>query len=256
MRLAYDGSAFQGWQAQPHGPSVQGALEDALRTITRQPVKVYGSGRTDAGVHALGQVANFRLPPGRDLRRLRNQLNGLLKPHVSVMAIVPVAADFHARHKARGKVYRYRLHNRPYPPVFGLQRTWWLKLPLDVEAMRAAAARLLGEHDFSAFRARHCEAPNPVRTLHRLDVTPCDEPDCSLALELEASGFLQHMARILAGTLVEVGLGRLTPDAVAAVLASRRREQAAATAPPGGLHLLRVHYDLEAYPELRALAQP
>ncbi len=255
MRLAYDGSSFQGWQVQPHGPSIQGRLEEALRILARRPVKVYGSGRTDAGVHALGQVANFRLPPGQDLRKLRASLNGLAGPFISVQAVVPIAADFHARHSARGKRYRYQLYNRPYPPLFAPQCTWWLRQPLDVAAMRAAAAPLLGEHDFSAFRARACEALHPVRTLRRLDVLPAAAPDCTLAIELEANGFLQHMARILTGTLVEVGLGRLAPEEVPRILASRQRERAPATAPPGGLHLLHVEYDLERFPELRAFEE-
>jgi tRNA pseudouridine38-40 synthase len=253
--LAYDGSAYQGWQVQPHAASIQGRMEEALRTITRRSVKVYGSGRTDAGVHALGQVANFHLPPGRDLHKLRASLNGLLGAAIVVKAIVPVAEGFHARHSARGKHYRYQLFNRPYPPVFGRQRAWLIKQPLDAAAMREAAAHLPGEHDFSAFRARHCEAASPVRTLHRLEVRPCEAPDCTLAIELEASGFLQHMARILTGTLVEVGLGRLAPAAVAEILASRQRGQAPATAPPGGLHLVRVCYDLQAFPELRAFEE-
>jgi tRNA pseudouridine38-40 synthase len=255
MLLAYDGSAFQGWQVQLHGPSVQGSLEAAFQTITRQAVAVAGSGRTDAGVHALDQVASFRLPPGHELRKLRASLNGLLGPAISVKAIVPVAEGFHARHSARGKLYRYHLFNRPYPPVFGRQRCWWIKRPLDVAAMRAAAAPLLGEHDFSAFRAKGCEAPHPVRTLLRLEVLPREERDCTLSIELEGSGFLRHMARILTGTLVEAGLGRLTPADAAAILAGRSRERAPATAPARGLHLVRVHYDLDAFPELRGLQE-
>ncbi|HKI97360.1 MAG TPA: tRNA pseudouridine(38-40) synthase TruA [bacterium] len=255
LLLAYNGSGYQGWQIQPHGPSVQGALEDALHTITRRTVKVYGSGRTDAGVHALNQVANVRLPPGQDLHKLRASLNGLLGPSVSVKAVVPVAERFHARHSARGKHYRYQLFNRPFPPVFGRHRAWWIKLPLDVPAMRAAAAHLIGEHDFSAFRAKQCAARHPVRTLHRLELLERDWPGCTLSIELEANGFLQHMARIVTGTLVEVGLGKLPPEAVERILAGRQREQAPATAPPGGLHLLRVYYDLAEFPELRAFTE-
>lgn len=259
MRVAYDGSGYQGWQVQPHGPSIQGRLEEALRTLTHRQVKVYGSGRTDAGVHALGQVANFRMPcpPGKgpdaiDLHKLRGNLNGLAGPEIGVRAVVAVPEDFHARHSARGKVYRYQVFNRPYPPVFGRHRAWWVRQPLDVDAMRRAAGPLLGEHDFSAFRAAQCAARSPVRTLRRLEVTAPDGPECTLDIELDATGFLQHMARILAGTLVEVGLGRLAPEAVGALLEGRRREDAPATAPPGGLHLVRVEYDLAAFPTLRA----
>ncbi len=252
MLLAYDGSHFQGWQIQHHGPTVQGRLERALKTITGQEVRAYGSGRTDAGVHALNQVANFRLPAGRDLHKLRANLNGLVGTAISVKAIIPVQADFHARHRALGKHYRYQFFNRPYPPAFGRQRVWWIKLPLDLGAMSAAASHLIGEHDFSAFRAKQCEATHAVRTLQRLEVRPVDAAECTLHIDLEATAFLQHMARIITGTLVDVGLGKLAADAIPAILASRRREHASATAPAAGLHLVRVHYDEAAYPELKA----
>jgi tRNA pseudouridine38-40 synthase len=252
MLLAYDGSTTQGWQIQRNGPSVQGRLEEALRIITRYPAQVHGSGRTDSGVHALGQVASFRVPPGLTPHLLRARLNGLVGPEIVVKAIVPVPADFHARHRARGKLYRYRLFNCAHPPVFARTHCWWLRRPLALDAMRAAAAHLVGEHDFSAFRAKDCAAPHAVRTLRRLDLLEHDEPDCTLSIELEATGFLQHMARILTGTLVQVGQGKLASEAVPALLAGRRRMDVPATAPPGGLHLVRVDYDLDAYPTLRA----
>jgi tRNA pseudouridine38-40 synthase len=255
LLLAYDGSLFQGWQVQRHGESVQGRLEEALRVVTRHPARVSGSGRTDAGVHALNQVANVFLPGGLSLRKLQAGLNGLLAPGIAVKAIVPVPPSFHARHRALGKHYRYQIFNRPYPPVFGRQRSWWIKTPLDVAAMQAGARHLLGEHDFSTFRASGCEAPHAVRTLTRLETTRADTPEATLHIDLEANGFLQHMARILTGTLVAVGLGRLAPDDLPAILASRARERADATAPARGLHLIRVRYDLEAFPELRAFAE-
>lgn len=251
LLLGYDGSRFLGWQVQQQGETVQGRLEAGLETILRRQVKVFGSGRTDAGVHALNQVANVFLPPGQDLRRLRASLNGLAGPAISVKAIVPVSASFHARHRAKGKHYQYRIFNRPYPPVFGRERCWWLKAPLQMDAMREAAAHLLGTHDFTAFRASHCGAPHPVRTLRRLEIAACEDPGCTLTLDLEADAFLQHMARIITGTLVAVGQGKLEPERLAAILAGQRREEAHATAPPVGLHLMGVRYDLEEYPELR-----
>lgn len=257
MLLAYDGSRFHGWQIQHDSISVQGRLEAALHTLTRHPVKVYGSGRTDGGVHALNQVAHFTLPEPRALDKLRGGLNALAGPGVAVKRLVEVPASFHARHSATGKVYRYHIHARPWPPVFAPHRCWWVRAPLDVAAMRRAAAPLLGTHDFSAFRASECAAPSPVRTLRRLalDEAPGDA-EGGLRLELEATGFLQHMARILTGTLVAVGRGRLAPADVEAVLAGRERERAGATAPGRGLHLVRVHYDLVAFPELRPLLEP
>lgn len=259
--LAYDGSGFQGWQIQPHGETVQGRLEAALRTMARQDLKVYGSGRTDAGVHALNQVANFHLPPearplGPDLHTLRASLNALAGPHISVKGLAPVPAHFHARHRARGKWYRYQVYNRPYPPVFGRQRTLWLRHALDVDAMRAAAAHLLGEHDFSAFRAIGCEARHPVRELRRLALSVGEWSDATLRIDIEASAFLQHMARIIVGTLIAVGQGRLAADEMPGLLQSRRRELAGSTVPGAGLHLMRVYYDLDEFPELAPLLDP
>jgi len=251
--IAYDGGPFMGWQVQPHGPTVQGRLEEALRVLTRRPTTLYGSGRTDAGVHAYNQVANAWLPAGQDLGKLRAGLNGLAGPDISVKALAWADPEFHARHSAQGKCYRYLVFNRPYPPLFERTRCWWVRPPLDVEAMRAAAARLLGEHDFSAFRAKDCAAASPVRRMRAITLSLAGPPEEALRVDLEASGFLQHMARIVVGTLVAVGLGKLTADDVAAILAGRRREGAAATAPPQGLHLLRVDYDQKRFPELRAL---
>jgi tRNA pseudouridine38-40 synthase len=253
LALAYDGSPFQGWQIQPHGPTVQGRLEEALAVVCRRPVRVTGSGRTDTGVHALNQIAHAHLPVPLDLWRLRQQLNGLAGPHIVVRQIVPVDIAFHARHSARGKIYRYLIQNRPYPSAFARQRNWWLRAPLDVSAMGAAAAHLLGEHDFSAFRAKDCEALSPVRRMWRIDLAQGEQEDSTLRIELEASGFLQHMARIIVGTLVAVGQGRATPDEVAGILAARQRERAYATAPAQGLHMVNVRYDLAQFPELQAL---
>lgn len=250
MLVAYDGSPFQGWQIQPHGPTVQSKLEDALGVIFRQPVKVYGSGRTDTGVHALGQVAHFLAPAQQDLRKLQFSLNSLAAPSISVKALVPVSDDFHARHDATGKTYRYHIFNRPYPPVFGRQRCWWFRNPLNVPAMAEAAQALVGKHDFSAFRAISCAAKSPIRDIRSLRISEGEHSGSTVRIEIEASGFLQHMARIIAGTLTAVGLGRVAPGAMAGILAGREREAAEQTAPGRGLHLLRVEYDLEAYPQL------
>ncbi|MDH5750876.1 MAG: tRNA pseudouridine(38-40) synthase TruA [Deltaproteobacteria bacterium] len=241
--IAYEGGPFMGWQVQPHGESVQGQLEQALATITRLRVGVVGAGRTDSGVHALGQVANIRLPAGTDQLALLKSLNGLLAPHISVRGIIPVEWGFHARHSARGKVYRYHIQNKVYPAAFSRDHSWWLKSALDVSAMRAGAEHLLGTHDFSSFRARHCEAPTTVRTLSRIELTEGDWPDSTLRLEIEGNAFLQHMVRIITGTLVAVGKGRLAPDGVRGILESCSRDAAFATAPARGLHLLKVFYD-------------
>ncbi len=251
--IAYDGTPFQGWQFQPHAPTVQGRLEEALRIAVRRHVDLFGSGRTDTGVHALAQVANAWVPAETDLRKLQGSLNGLGGPEIGVAAIGWAAPEFHARHSAVGKCYRYRIHNRPAPPVLARRQCWWVRRPLDLDAMRAAAERLLGTHDFSSFRAKDCAAVTPVRELRAIRIAAGAEPEAALNIEFEASGFLQHMARILTGTLVAVGSGDLTPEEVAAILAARRRERAAMTAPGQGLHLLRVDYDPARFPEVRAL---
>lgn len=251
MLLAYDGNLFQGWQVQPHGPSVQAKLEEALAVIFREPVKVHGSGRTDTGVHALGQVANFFAPDNRGLRKLQTSLNALCAPAISVKEIAPVSSDFNARHSAAGKTYRYHIFNRAYPPVFGRQRCWWVRTPLDVPAMAEAARALTGQHDFSAFRAVGCTAKSAVREMRRLEVSENENRDSTIRIEIEASGFLQHMARIIAGTLIAVGRGRIAARDMGGILAGRDREAADITAPGKGLYLVRVAYDLERYPELR-----
>ncbi len=253
MLLAYDGSLFHGWQVQDRGNTVEATLEEALRTVTRRPVKVYGSGRTDAGVHALNQVAHCDLPRQVDLHKLQRSLNALAAPGIAVKALVEVPADFHARHSAIGKIYRYHIFNRAYPPVFAPHHCWWMRAPLDVSAMRRAAAYLIGTHDFSAFRAKECAAATPVRTLHRIDLAEGEWADSTLRIEMEGSGFLQHMARIVTGTLAAVGMGRCAPEEIPDILAGRERSRAAMTAPGRGLHLVRVHYDAGAFPQLRML---
>jgi tRNA pseudouridine38-40 synthase len=251
MLLAYDGTPFQGWQIQNHAETVQGRLQEALRVAARCEATVYGSGRTDAGVHALGQVANAWVPEHTDLYRLRASLNALAGPEIAVLALGWAPPEFHARHSAVGKCYRYRIHNRASPPVLARRQCWWVRRALDVAAMRSAAEALLGTHDFSSFRAKECAAASPVRDLRAIRIVESAEPEGALHIEYEASGFLQHMARILTGTLVAAGHGELTPADVSTILAARRREAAPMTAPGLGLHLVRVDYDWARFPELR-----
>lgn len=259
LRLAYDGSSFMGWQLQPHGASVQGRLEDLLAQLTGQRVRVHGSGRTDAGVHARNQVAAFHLPaplrdaPPLELERLRRGLNALGAPHLVVKQMLFAAADFHPRFSACGKVYVYRLHNHSTPPLFARPYTWWVRQALDRQAMCRAAATLLGRHDFSAFRAAGCLARDPRRTLHGLRLRSGGEEGELLCLELEGDGFLRHMVRILCGTLVEVGLGRRDAASLPALLRQGDRRLAGPTAPAQGLFLERVRYDPLRYPQLRPL---
>ena len=244
LTLEYDGTDFAGWQRQaPPARTVQQVLEDALAQMLGAATAIRGAGRTDAGVHARAQVASFRtaarIPNGGFLRGL----NALLPRDVAVTAVEDAPDDFDARRHARGKHYAYRIWNREARSPLHERTTWHIYKPLDVPAMSAAAAHLLGEHDFSAFRAADCERKNPVRIMRRLEVSRAGDV---VTLDLEATAFLKNMVRVMAGTLVEVGLGVRPPDDVAAILAGRDRTRAGRTAPPQGLTMERVFYDLPA----------
>ena len=241
LTLEYDGAPFVGWQRQDNDPSVQAALEDALRALTGQAVAVVGAGRTDAGVHALGQVAHIDLADERfDGRKLREALNYHLKPApIAVLAAAPAPADFHARFSATARAYLYVIVNRRAPLAIDRGRAWQVRQPLDVAAMAAAAEPLLGHHDFTSFRAAQCQAKSPCKTLDRLTVTR--EGD-EIHIEAGARSFLHHQVRNIVGTLKWVGEGKWTAREVAAALAARDRAAAGPTAPADGLYLVSVAY--------------
>ncbi len=241
--VAYDGREFAGWQVQPDHPTVQGVLEVALgrvHGVSPGTVRIVGAGRTDAGVHALGQVASYLPPTPRSPEVLRAALAGLLPETVRVLAVREMPAEFHARGSAAGKVYRYRVVNRELALPFEAPFAWHVRAPLDLAAMRAAAAHLVGRHDFAAFQTAGSPTETTVRTLHRLDVR--ERPGGVVEVEAVADGFLYRMVRNLVGLLVEVGLGRRPPDDAARVLAARDRSAAGRTAPARGLCLVRVLY--------------
>lgn len=241
LTLEYDGAPFVGWQRQDNGPSVQAALEDALRALTGRAVEVVGAGRTDAGVHALGQVAHIDLADERfDGRKLREALNYHLKPApIAVLAAAPAPADFHARFSATARAYLYVIVNRRAPLAIDRGRAWQVRQPLDVAAMAAAAEPLLGHHDFTSFRAAQCQAKSPCKTLDRLTVTR--EGD-EIHIEASARSFLHHQVRNIVGTLKWAGEGKWTAREVAAALAARDRAAAGPTAPADGLYLVSVAY--------------
>ena len=239
LTLEYDGTGYVGWQWQPNGPSLQAAVEGALEKLFKVPVRVSASGRTDAGVHALGQTASFVPPFALPQSAYVAGLTSLLPRDIAVLDACEVPDGFDARRSARGKHYRYLILNRPQrAPLRRLQR-WELFRPLDEVAMAEAAACLIGRHDFSAFRASNCEAKSPVKSLRRAEVRRQGD---ELALDFEADGFLKQMVRNIVGTLVEVGLHRRTAGSVAATLGSRDRREAGPTAPPQGLFLVEVFY--------------
>ncbi len=242
LALEYDGTDFSGWQIQPSGRSVQGALEEALREITGESRRFSPAGRTDAGVHAVGQVAHFDSETRLEPPALGRALNAVLPRDVAVLDLGIAPGDFHARHSAVGKLYEYRILNRTAPSPVRARFTWHMRAPLDVAAMAEAAASVVGTHDFSAFRGApggHDEAMTPRRTLYRLDVAAHED---EIRIEAEGRSFLRHMVRNLAATLVEIGQARRPVSDMAKVLESRDRANAAPTAPAQGLCLVRVRY--------------
>ena len=257
LTLAYDGSSFVGWQRQAEGESIQGLLETVLSRFDGCPVPVHGAGRTDAGVHALGQVASVCLATEIDDATLVRALNAQLPEAIRVIRADVVSDDFHARFSATSKTYRYLIGRDEVASPFTRAFTWHVPEPLDVMAMRRAARYLVGEHDFSAFRSVGGGSSDSVRTMTRAEVlappgttppgaAPFPLPGPSndvLAVELAANGFLRHMVRAIVGTLVEVGRGWRAPDSVAALVGGATRADAGATAPPHGLFLVRVDYD-------------
>jgi tRNA pseudouridine38-40 synthase len=240
MVVEYDGTDYSGWQVQPNRPSIQGALERAVRTITGETVRVEGAGRTDAGVHARGQVVAFSLVKEPDLHPLQRGLNALCGPGIVVREIERAAEGFDPRREALRRSYEYTIDNRSWPSPFRRRWAWHVHRPLDRGAMGAAAAVLVGEHDFSAFQAADCDAENPIRRVFTSELH--GEVD-DLVYRVTATAFLRHMVRTIVGTLVEVGHGERSVEDFTRLLAGGDRRRAGATAPPHGLCLVRVAYD-------------
>lgn len=240
LGLEYDGAPFAGWQTQPRGNTVQDALERALAEIAGAPVRTMCAGRTDAGVHAAAQVAHFDAPAARPENAWVRGVNSCLPDSIAVRWSREVPDDFHARYSALLRSYRYVLFNHAVRPALLHGKVGWFHLPLDVEAMRAGAALLLGEQDFSAFRAAGCQARSPVKSLHRADVSRQGD---TIVFDFRASAFLHHMVRNLVGALVYVGKGAHPPEWIAELIAKRDRSLAAPTFSPSGLYLSGVEYD-------------
>jgi tRNA pseudouridine38-40 synthase len=237
--VEYDGTGFAGWQRQDGQTTVQGCLEKALHTMTGQAIIVRGAGRTDAGVHAEGQVASVEVASRIPTLGFLRGINTNVPPEIAVLEVTDMPAGFSARHDARGKIYRYLVWNHPVRSPRIARRAWHVYDPLDTHAMREAAGRLVGEHDFRNFRSADCDRKNTVRIMRRFDVR---RDGAMLSLEVEGTAFLRNMVRILAGTLVAVGKGKMTPDQVEVLLTSGDRSQAGVTAPACGLTLVRVIY--------------
>jgi tRNA pseudouridine38-40 synthase len=241
LGIEYVGTAFSGWQIQRRERSVQGTLENALACVANHPVQVTCAGRTDAGVHAVGQVIHFDTDADRPEKAWTMGVNSNLPGDVSVCWARRVEEAFHARFSARSRTYRYVIHNAPLRSALLADRAWWLHRELNVERMQAAAGHLLGEHDFSAFRAAECQAKSPVRRLESAVVTRSGH---LVWLQVTANAFLHHMVRNIAGTLVRVGTGEADPGWLAEVLGQGDRARAGMTAPAGGLYFLSVDYGI------------
>ena len=239
LTVEYDGTHYHGWQVQASGETVQSVLETAVSTLVGRPTRVIGSGRTDAGVHALGQVANFKSDKELHPYRVHRALNALTPEDVTIRSVEIVPDSFHARRHGRSRVYEYRILNRPSPSPFHLKFAWHVHDRLDIAAMREAITCLQGEHDFSSFRAAGCDAAHPVRTIYHASLSSRDE---LIVFSVEATAFLRHMVRNLTGTLIEVGRRQRTPQSFAELLESRDRTQAGVKAPARGLFLIEVKY--------------
>jgi tRNA pseudouridine38-40 synthase len=239
LTVAYDGTAYAGWQVQPTEPTVQAAVEAAWREITQEDIRVTAAGRTDAGVHALGQVVGLATESRLSNADLHRGLNAVLPEDVAVMAVKDAPENFHATHDAVAKTYCYHLHNGRTPDIFHRRYAWHYPQPLDVEKMHTAGQALLGKHDFSSFESAGSERPDSVRTLTSVDVNRADD---RITVAVTGDGFLYNMVRAIVGTLVEVGKGARPVEWPAEVLAACDRRLAGQTAPPHGLFLVRVNY--------------
>jgi len=240
LTVEYDGTGFVGWQRQDSGPSIQAALEGAALAFCGHPTRMMGSGRTDAGVHARGQVCHFDLPAKREPDVIRGALNAHLRPAlIAVIDAAQVADDFDARRDANARTYLYRIINRPAPLALDYGHAWFCPKPLDATLMAEGATRLLGHHDFTTFRAAECQAKTPMKTLDQLDVKRVGD---EIHVIGKARSFLHNQMRAIVGTLALVGRSHWTPDDVSHALDAKDRQKGGPNAPPGGLYLMKIDY--------------
>lgn len=246
MIVMYDGTSFNGWQVQPNGTTIQQKIQEAIHTVTKEDAAVIGSGRTDAGVHALGQTAHFKLSKEIDLFRFQHSLNGLLPKEIRIQEMAIAPETFHAQYSALRKTYRYQVCLSRYQSPFTRLYSWHFVEKADLSLLKKAAADLLGTHDFTSF-ANEAHAGtasrDPIRTLYRLDMI---ETADGIVFELEADGFLYKMVRNIIGTLFDIAKGKIPVDAIPGILAAKDRRRAGSAAPPHGLFLLKVDYPAES----------
>ena len=238
--IEYDGTAFCGWQKQQGQTTVQEVLEKAIGIATRQTIDLYGSGRTDTGVHALAQVAHFDCDENLDLYKFRESINALVRPHpISIRDVTTVSDDFHARFSAKQRSYLYKIQNTRYPPALNVNRVWWYTYPLDEQKMQQAANLLIGKHDLSTFRAAGCQAKSPLKTIDEISVIRTGD---LISVEIKAKSFLYHQVRNIVGSLVYVGSGKWTLDDFKSAFEAKNRTKGGETAPASGLYFKDVLY--------------
>ncbi|MBO6232553.1 MAG: tRNA pseudouridine(38-40) synthase TruA [Clostridia bacterium] len=240
LTIEYDGKDFNGWQKQPDKLNIQGTIEQAIERITGEKVELNASGRTDAGVHAIGQVANFKTNYELPIEKWPLALNANLKKSIVIKSAEEVDERFHSRLTCKKKTYRYIINNSKYGTAIYRNLETHIPQKLDVEKMKNAVKYFEGEHDFKAFKASGTSSKSSVRTIYKAEVI--EMPDERIYIELTGSGFLYNMVRIISGTLVEVGLGKIKPEAIPEIIESKQREQAGKTLPPNGLYLVKVEY--------------
>ena len=240
LTIEYDGTAYHGWQIQAKDVTIQETIETALSTMTREKIRLSGSGRTDAGVHALGQTANFKTASNISADAFFAGLNSLLPDDIVITACEVVDDDFHARFNARHKTYQYRIYNRPVPIAVGRRYAWHIRKKLDISAMRQAAGHIIGTHDFKSFEGTGSPRDHTIRTVMSAGIA--EKKNGYLFFEITANGFLRYMVRNLVGTLADVGLLKISPNAFKDILEAKNRDLAGATAPPQGLFLVNVSY--------------
>lgn len=238
LTIQYNGTKYCGWQKQPNSSGIQGTIEYAIYEITKEKVNIIGSGRTDAGVHALGQVANLKTNSNIPAARIPDALNAKLPKDISIIDCQEVSDDFHSRYSATGKIYRYLIYNKPYRSPLYKDISYHVRYDLDIEKMRVEAQSLLGTHEFKGFMSSGSSVKDTVRTIHNISI---EESGDLIVLEVEGNGFLYNMVRILVGTLVDIGRGRIDKP-LEEIIASQDRGEAGHTAPAHGLFLKKVHY--------------
>ena len=244
LLLTFDGACYHGWQIQPNSPTIQGTLQKAIQSLTGENIRVNGSGRTDSGVHALNFTASFNSISNtiNTTEKWHKALNAVLPNDIVVKSVQNVSADFHARHNAIGKRYRYLISNHSYHSPFTKNKSWHLVQYLDIDMMKRVAEVLMGKHDFSAFRSSKCSSPNTVKVIRQISIDKSHFQNSTLQIEIEANSFLQHMVRIITGTLVEAAQDHIKPADVKKALKNGDRNLTGCTAPAHGLYSLKVIY--------------